>query len=102
MVSGQRESVAFNQATLPDLVSLFSGRLRRWRQARSMPLKRMAADLGVSVSVVSAWEQGSRFPSVHHLEKLAVYTGMPVCQLLFAGAQDCPRAKQTSRLNGTG
>ena len=60
-----------------------------------MPLKQMAAELGVSISVVSAWEQGSRFPSVHHLEKLAVYTGMSVCQLLFEGGQDCPQASNT-------
>ena len=57
---------------------------------RRLPLKKVAAELGVSVAVVSAWENGIRFPSAHHLQQLSTYTGFSVCQLLYdGGTEDC-------------
>ena len=67
--------------------------MRRWRKERRIPLKQLAAELKVSLSVVSAWEKGVRFPSVTHLEQLAVYTDMPACRLLYPGPDDCPHAR---------
>ena len=80
------------------LADLLSARLRRWRRARRIPIKKIAADMEVSVSVVSAWETGSRFPSASHLQQLSVYTGVPVCQFLYAGPADCPQAPSCSLL----
>ncbi len=64
------------------LAATFAARLRIWRELRRIPLKTMAAELGVSISVISAWENGSRFPTLAHLESLSQLTGMPVSKLL--------------------
>jgi transcriptional regulator with XRE-family HTH domain len=77
------------------LVASFSARLRQWREAAHVPLKRMAADLGVSVSVVSAWEQGECFPTATHLERLSIYTGVPLCQFFYPGPGICPNSHLT-------
>ncbi|MGA2243047.1 MAG: helix-turn-helix transcriptional regulator [Verrucomicrobiota bacterium] len=68
--------------------------LRAWRRQRGIPLKQMAADLGVSSSVISAWENGRRFPSVTNLAALSSYTAVPVCQFLYHGEGDCPSGRQ--------
>jgi transcriptional regulator with XRE-family HTH domain len=39
-------------------------------------LKEVAADLGVSIAIVSEWENGHRFPSIDHLQALTQYTGI--------------------------
>lgn len=71
-------------------MNLFANRLREWRRHRQIPLKQMAADLGVSIAVVSAWENGNRFPTAEHFEQLAKYTGIPACCLVFHGPERCP------------
>ena len=68
----------------------FGARLRLWRGEQGHPLKRVAHDLGVSVSVVSRWERGLRFPSVKNLDRIARYMDLPVCCLLYEGLVDCP------------
>lgn len=67
------------------LARILSARLRQWRLSRRIPLKRMAAELGVSISTISAWERGARFPSASHLERLSARTGLPVSRLLYEG-----------------
>jgi len=68
----------------------FGARLRIWRQELGYPLKRVAHDLDVSVSVVSQWERGLRFPSVKNLDGIAGYMDVPVCCLLYDGKSTCP------------
>jgi transcriptional regulator with XRE-family HTH domain len=68
----------------------FGARLRVWRKEQGHPLKRVAHDLGVSVSVVSQWERGLRFPSVKNLDRIAGYMEVPVCSLLYGGKSCCP------------
>ncbi len=68
----------------------FGARLRVWRHELGHPLKRVAHDLGVSVSVVSQWERGLRFPSVKNLDRIATYMELPVCNLLYNGTSSCP------------
>ena len=51
-------------------------RLRIWRAHAGLPLKRMAADLGVSPSSLYAWETGARFPTAEKLDDLAKYLGL--------------------------
>lgn len=72
----------------------FGARLRLWRRAEGLPLKRVAHELGVSVSVVSQWERGLRFPSVRNLDQIAQYMDIPVCSLLYEGKSDCPHKKR--------
>ena len=91
MIDG-RAGVQFkSEVGAAGLISAFSTRLRDWRAAKRIPLKQIASDLGVSISVVSAWERGTRFPSVVHLQQVADYSGIPVCQLLRPIGLDCPR-----------
>ena len=78
------------QAAEVPLVALFAARLRLWRQSKGVPLKRVAADLGVSISVISAWENGEYFPSAAHLEQLAAYAGIPVWQFFYPQRGDRP------------
>ncbi len=72
----------------------FGARLRTWRGEQGHPLKRVAHDLDVSVSVVSQWERGLRFPSVRNLDKIAKYMDLPVCCLLYEGIMDCPHERR--------
>jgi transcriptional regulator with XRE-family HTH domain len=74
------------------VVDIFARRMREWRASAQLPLKHVARDLGVSISIISEWEHGHRFPSVRHLEAVARYLKMPVCCLLYPGQGTCPRA----------
>jgi len=61
---------------------ILGDRLRTWRKAQGYPLKHIAQDMGVSVSVVSQWERGLRFPSAQNLDRLAAYMRITVGDLL--------------------
>lgn len=74
-------------------VRSFAHRLKQWRQSRGLPLKHIARELGVSISIVSEWEHGHRFPSAANLEALAAFTGMSVCCLLYYGSGNCPHSQ---------
>ena len=71
--------------------------LRSLRMARKWPIKRVALELGVSVSTVSDWERGERFPSGRHLLELANLFGKPMCQLMCGGPEKCPFACQLAK-----
>ncbi len=71
----------------------FARRLKEWRREAGLPLKHVARDLGVSVSIVCEWEHAHRFPSVAHLESIAHYMGLPVCCVLYLGHGSCPHAR---------
>jgi transcriptional regulator with XRE-family HTH domain len=87
------------RATQVPLVALFSVRLRRWRQSKGIPLKRVAADLGVSISVISAWENGEYFPSAAHLEQVSAYAGIPVWQFFYPQPGDRPNSTCISAMH---
>jgi len=73
----------------PNVCALFGDRLRQWRKETGTPLKQVAAGLGVSVSIVSAWERGARFPSGQHIDSLAEYTGLAACKFFCESGQRC-------------
>ncbi len=75
----------------------FGTRLRLWRRSEGYPLKLVAHDLDVSVSVVSQWERGLRFPSVKNLDRIAQYMDIPVCSLLYDGNNECPHKGHSTR-----
>jgi len=61
----------------------FGNHLRDWREHNDVSLKEMAADLDISISTVSAWETGRRFPSGVHCDLVAEYLSEPVYQLFY-------------------
>lgn len=73
---------------------LLGGRLKAWRKLRGYPLKRVAQDMGVSISVLSEWENGKRFPSSRHLDVISKATGLPLCSFFYTGSGDCPCLKK--------
>lgn len=65
-----------------------ASRLKRLRIASGHPLKRIAFELEIPLSTLSAWENGTRFPSAESLERIAKWHGIRPCQLLNP---DCSR-----------
>jgi transcriptional regulator with XRE-family HTH domain len=87
------------------LVQKFASRLRAWRRKQGKPLKEVAADLGVSIAIVSEWEHGHRFPSVKHLQSVTRYTGISASDFFsdfsLAGNGGCDKYQtRTGRFQG--
>ena len=72
-----------------DLRVSFATAFGNWRRKHNIPLKRIASDLGLSVSTVSCWELGKRFPTGRNFELLVNYAGVPPCQLFCVMANKC-------------
>lgn len=70
----------------------FGRRFARWRKSKRYPLKHVAAELGVSIQIVSDWERGRRFPSGKHLLMIESFTKVPLCQFFRAEGLPCPYA----------
>lgn len=82
-----------NTKLCQDRMSLaFAARFSKWRKYKRLPLKSVAADLGVSLQVISDWERGRRFPSSRHLALIETYTGVPLCQFFRGEGVPCPYA----------
>ena len=65
-------------------------KLREWRKARGLPLKRVSQDFGVSEATWHRWERGSRFPAPQNLRLLSEFIGAPICDFFYADEQACP------------
>ena len=76
-----------------DIGASFAIAFKNWRQKNNVPLKKVAADLGLSVNTISLWELGKTFPSKRHFEILAEYTGQPPCKLFCIMADKCVPAE---------
>jgi transcriptional regulator with XRE-family HTH domain len=76
-----------------DIRANFATAFRNWRLKNNIPLKAIAKDLGLSISTVSSWELGERFPAGYNFEMLANYTGMPPCKLFCVMADKCVPAE---------
>ena len=72
-----------------DIRASFAIAFHNWRLKNKTPLKKIAADLGVSIATVNNWELGKQFPSGRHFEMLANYTGVPPCRLFCVMADKC-------------
>ena len=72
-----------------DIRASFATAFHNWRVKSRVPLKKIAADLGVSVATVNLWESGKRFPTGRHFEILSAYTGLPPCRLFCVMADKC-------------
>ena len=67
----------------------FATAFSNWRHKNNLPLKKVARDLGISISTVSSWELGERFPTGRNFEMLVNYTGVPPCKLFCVMADKC-------------
>jgi transcriptional regulator with XRE-family HTH domain len=74
-----------------DVRASFACAFGTWRRENKVPLKKVAVELGVSISTVNAWERGERFPTGHNFEMLVEYTGLPPCRLFCVMADQCGR-----------
>jgi transcriptional regulator with XRE-family HTH domain len=72
-----------------DVRASFATAFSNWRWEKRIPLKRIAKDMGVSISTVSSWESGRRFPTGYNFEMLVEYTGLPPCKLFCVMADKC-------------
>jgi len=72
-----------------DIRTSFAKTFGAWRRENNIPLKQIAAELGISLSTVDAWELGERFPTGEHFQALVNYTGLPPCRLFCVVADQC-------------
>jgi transcriptional regulator with XRE-family HTH domain len=72
-----------------DVRASFAIAFSNWRRKNNMTLKTIARDLGVSISTVSTWESGERFPTGCNFELVVEYTGLPPCKLFCVMADKC-------------
>ncbi len=72
-----------------DIRASFAAAFAHWRRRHRVPLKQIASDLGLSISTVSCWELGKRFPTGRNFELLVNYTGVPPCRLFCIMADKC-------------
>lgn len=76
-----------------DIRTSFAKAFSAWRRKNNVQLKEIADGLGVSVSTVSSWELGERFPTGEHFQALVNYTGVPPCRLFCIMADKCMPAE---------
>jgi len=76
-----------------DVRASFATAFTNWRRKSKVPLKKIAKDLGVSISTVSSWELGKYFPTGYNFELLVEYTGLPPCKLFCVMADKCVPAE---------
>jgi transcriptional regulator with XRE-family HTH domain len=72
-----------------DIRTSFAKAFDAWRKKNNLPLKDVAAGLGVSLATVNAWERGEKFPTAQHFQALVNYTGIPPCRLFCVMADKC-------------
>jgi transcriptional regulator with XRE-family HTH domain len=71
--------------------------LQDWRAKNGWPLKKVAAEFGVTESRWSRWESGERFPPRRYIARLAAFLGVPVCRFYNAPADPCPSCNRQRR-----
>ena len=76
-----------------DIGASFAIAFKNWRRKKRIPLKKVAADLDLSLNTINLWELGKRFPTGPHFQMLAEYTGVPPCKLFCVMADKCVPAE---------
>lgn len=94
---GSSETVHDKGGAALGTAKFLARRLKEWRTEAGLPLKHVARDLGVSVSIVCEWEHAHRFPSISHLEGIAHCMGLPVCCVLYHGPGHCPHSQSNTK-----
>ena len=90
-------------STLEDEVSLRVGRaVKQQREAVGFSLRMLAARSGVSPSMISDIERGTKSPTVTTVVRLAQALGVSVAALIDGGAGPSPRIRVLRRGEGAG
>ena len=76
-----------------DIRASFGVAFKNWREKNHLSLKEIAAELGVSIATIHAWESAKRFPSGDNLEILSNYMNTPPCRLFCVLADKCVPAE---------
>ena len=90
-------------STLEDNVSLRTGRaVKQGREAAGLSLRRLAARSGISPSMISDIERGTKSPTVVTVARLAQALGVSVAALVDGGTGPAPRIRVLRRGEGAG
>lgn len=90
-------------STLGDEISLRTGRpVRQLREAASLSLRDLAARSGISSSMISDIEGGTKSPTVITVVRLARALGVSAAALVDGGADPAPRIRVLRRGDGAG
>ena len=90
-------------STLEDEISLRTGRaVRQLREAASLSLRELAARSGISSSMISDIERGTKSPTVITVVRLARALGVSAAALVDGGAGPAPRIRVLRRGDGAG
>jgi transcriptional regulator with XRE-family HTH domain len=76
-----------------DIRTNFAKAFCRWRKENNLMLKEVAAEMGVALGTVNAWERGEKFPTPQHFQALVNYTQMPPCRFFCVMADQCVPAE---------
>ncbi len=90
-------------STLEDEISLRTGRaLKRRREAAGFSLRELAGRSGISSSMISDIERGTKSPTVITVVRLAQALGVSAAALIDGGTGPAPRIRVLRRGEGAG
>lgn len=90
-------------STLEDEISLRTGRaVKQQREARGFSLRMLAAQSGISSSMISDIERGTKSPTVITVVRLAQALGVSAATLIDGGTGPAPRIRVLRRGQGAG
>ena len=77
----------------------FARQFKTWRLSQNLPLKVVAADLGISKAALCQWESGVNFPSPEKMALLSDYTSLPLCHFMCAVSKQSACRSNHHRVN---
>lgn len=90
-------------STLEDEISFRTGRaVKQQREALGFSLRTLSAQSGISSSMISDIERGTKSPTVYTLVRLAQALGVTAAALVDDGAGPAPRIRVLRRGEGAG
>ncbi|NLB70252.1 MAG: helix-turn-helix transcriptional regulator [Lentisphaerae bacterium] len=79
-LNGKKEQEVSDEERTAHLRTIIGRNIRAWREYKNLPLKCLASEVKVSISICSQWENGLRFPCPNNLVKLAhIFGCSPSC-----------------------
>ncbi len=90
-------------STLEDEISLRTGRaVKLHREAAGFSLRELAARSGISASMISDIERGTKSPTVTTVVRVAQALGVSAAALIDGGSEPAPRIRVLRRGEGAG
>jgi len=92
--------MSLRENTRSELQNILGRNIAYCRKRAGLPLKRVAHELGVSITTCSQWENGFRFPTAEHFMQLSKLLKCPpsclFCKELGAEPSNCPKNSEPS------